>query len=82
MIRISRDLILAILYKLRMFGVPLDGPYNVICNNQGLVNSTSLPQSSLGNKQNSVNYHVVNEAVTAGILWEGRKIHILIWIIY
>ena len=65
-----------------MFGVPLDGPYNVICNNQGLVNSTSLPQSSLGNKQNSVNYHVVNEAVTVGILWEGRKIQILIWIIY
>ena len=33
--RISRDLIVALRYKLGMFGVPLDGPADVMCDNQG-----------------------------------------------
>ena len=35
--RITRDLIVALSYKLRMFGVPLDGQSGVICDNQGVV---------------------------------------------
>ena len=31
---ITRDLIILLCYKLRMFGVPLDGPYDVRCDNQ------------------------------------------------
>ena len=41
--QITRDLTVAIRYKLRFFCVPLDGPSDVICDNQGVVNNTSLP---------------------------------------
>ena len=71
--RIARDLIVALRYKLRMFGVPLDGPTDVMCDNQGVVNNTSLPQSTLGKKHNAVNYHVVREAAAASILRVGKE---------
>ena len=55
-----------------MFGVPLDGPTDVMCDNQGVVNQTRLPQSTLGKKHNLVNYHVVHKASASGIPWEGN----------
>ena len=61
---IARDLIVELHYKLSIFGVKLYRPYNVVCDNQVLVNNMSLPQYSLGNKHNEVNYHVVCEAST------------------
>ena len=67
-LRIAREFIVALRYKLRIFGVPLDGPTDVICDNQGVVENTSLPQLTLGKKHNAVNYHVVREAAAAGIL--------------
>ena len=71
--RIARDLIVAIRYKLRMFGVPLDGPMDTICDNHGVVKNTSLPRSTLGKKHNAINYHVVCEADVAGILRVGKE---------
>ena len=46
--RIAQDLIVALRYKLRMSGVPLDGPTGVMCDSQGVVKNTSFPQSKLG----------------------------------
>jgi hypothetical protein len=37
-LQICKELIFAICYKLRMFGVEIDGPANVFCNNRGIVN--------------------------------------------
>ena len=71
--RIARDLIVALYCKLRMFGVPLDGPSDVMCDNQVVVNNTSLTQSSLGKKHNILNCHGVREAAAAGILWVGNE---------
>ena len=71
--RIARDLIVALRYKLRMFGVTLDGPSNVMCDNQGVVNNTNLPQYNFSNKQNAVNYHVVRKADTTGVPWVGKE---------
>ena len=56
-----------------MFGVPLDGPFNVICDNQEVVNNTILPQSNVGKKHNAVNGHVVCKASTARILRVGKE---------
>jgi hypothetical protein len=39
------DLIISMHYKLRMFGIPIEGPAQVFCNNQGIVKNTSLPKS-------------------------------------
>jgi len=66
--RIATDLIVSLRYKLRMFGVPLFGPANVFCDNQGVVNNTTLPESVLSKKHNQICYHRVCEEVTAGII--------------
>ena len=59
--------------KLRSIGVPLLGPANVFCDNQGVVKNTSIPESTLSKKHNSINYHVVREAVAAGILRVAKE---------
>ena len=67
-LRTARDLIITIRYKLRMFGVPLEGPAQVFCDNQGVVKNSSVPESVLTKKHNAINYHAVQEAAAAGIL--------------
>ena len=71
--RIAKELIVALRYKLRMFGVPIDGPANVYCDNQGVVKNTSLPESTLSKKHNAINYHTVREAVAAGIMRVAKE---------
>jgi hypothetical protein len=61
-------MIIALRYKLRMFGVPLEGPARVFCDNQAVVKNTSVPESVLTKKHNAVNYHAVREAAAAGVL--------------
>ena len=43
---------IALRYKLRMFGIPIDGAADVFCDNQGVVKNTSLPESVLSKKHN------------------------------
>ena len=71
--QIARDLIVALRYKLRTFGVPLDGPTDVMRDKKGVVKNTSFTQSTLGKKHNAVNYHVLREAAAAGILRVGKE---------
>ncbi|KAI2499224.1 Reverse transcriptase (RNA-dependent DNA polymerase) [Fragilaria crotonensis] len=66
--RTARDMIIAMRYKLRMFGVPLEGPAQVFCDNQGVVKNASVPESVLTKKHNAVNYHAVREAAAAGVM--------------
>jgi hypothetical protein len=56
-----------------MFGVPIDGPTNVFCDNRGVVRNASIPESTLMKKHNSINYHAVPEAAAAGILRVGKE---------
>jgi hypothetical protein len=56
-----------------MFGVPIDGPTNVFCDNSGVVKNMSLPESTLQKKHNAINYHAVREAAAAGILRVGKE---------
>ncbi|KAL7528642.1 hypothetical protein ACHAWF_002638 [Thalassiosira exigua] len=72
-LRIARDMIVEIRLKLKLIGVPMVGPANVFCDNQGVVKNTSIPESTLSKKHNSVNYHIVREAVAAGILRVAKE---------
>ena len=72
-LRIARDLIVEQRLKLKSIGVPIRGPANVYCDNQGVVKNTSIPESTLSKKHNSINYHVVREAAAAGILRVGKE---------
>ena len=56
-----------------MFGVPIDGPVNVFCDNRGVVKNLSIPKLTLLKKHNVINYHAVCEAVAAGILRVGKE---------
>jgi hypothetical protein len=67
-LRIGTELIEALRYKLRMFGVPIDGPANVFCDNNAVVKNTTLPESTLSKKHNAICYHRVREAVAAGTI--------------
>ena len=50
-------------YKLRVMGVPVDGPTYIYGDNMSVVNTTSKPESTLKKKSNSICYHFVREAV-------------------
>ena len=64
---------MALRYKLRMFGIPIDGPANIFCDNRGVVKNVSIPESMLMKKHNAINYHAVREAAAAGILRVGKE---------
>ena len=56
-----------------MFGVPLNGPADVFCDNRGVVMNASKPESTLQKNHNAINYHAVREAAAAGILRVGKE---------
>jgi hypothetical protein len=72
-LRICKEMIVALHYKLQMFGVPIEGPANVFCDNRGVIKNVSIPESTLMKKHNAINYHAVREAVAAGILRVGKE---------
>ena len=55
----------ALRYKLRMFGIPIEGPTNVFCNNLAVLKNTSIPDSTLKKKHTSICYHQARELVAA-----------------
>jgi hypothetical protein len=64
-LRIAVELIESLRYKLRMFGIPIDGPTNVFCDNEAVTKNTIFPESTLKKKHNSIAYHRAREAVAA-----------------
>ena len=58
----------ALRYKLRMFGVPIDGATNVYCDNEAVYKNKVLPESTLKKKHHSIAYHRCREAVAAGTI--------------
>ncbi|KAI2489309.1 Reverse transcriptase (RNA-dependent DNA polymerase) [Fragilaria crotonensis] len=72
-LRAAKDMLVALRYKLRMFGVPIDGPANIFCDNNGVVKNTTIPESMLAKKHNAINYHAVREAVAAKIIRVGKE---------
>jgi hypothetical protein len=55
-------------YKLRMMGIPLDGPANVFCDNEAVVTNTTSPESRLKRKHVAICYHRVREAHAMGMV--------------
>ena len=65
-------MIVALRYKLRMFGVAIKGPASVLCDNQAVVKNTSYPESTLSKRHNAINYHAVRKACATGIIRVGN----------
>jgi hypothetical protein len=67
-LRIAVEQMEALRYKLRMFGVPIDGPADIYCDNQSVVDSSSLPQRTLQKKHNAICFHKVREAAAMDVI--------------
>ena len=64
-LKICVELIEGLIYKLRMFGIPIDGQARIFCDNESVVTSSSFPESTLKKKHCSIAYHRIREAVAA-----------------
>lgn len=71
--RIAVEFIQAMCYKLRMLGIPLDGPANLFCDNNAVVLNLTRPESTLAKKHNSVAYHRVCEAAAMGMIQMAKE---------
>lgn len=63
--------ITALRFKLRMFGIPISGTTDVLCDNESMVNNSSKIESVLHKKHVAIAYHAVRWAVAAGIVRVG-----------
>ena len=68
------ELIEALRYKLRMFGVPIDGATNIFCDNEAVYKNTSLPESTLKKKHHAIAYHRCREAVAAETVHVAKEV--------
>ena len=62
------ELLKSLRYKLRMFGVPMEGPASVYCDNEAVYKNVANPSSVLSKKMHSISYHFCREAVAADIV--------------
>ena len=53
-------------YKLRMMGVPIDGPTLVYGDNMSVVHNSQKPDSTLKKKSQELCFHAVRESVAMG----------------
>ena len=69
------ELVKGLKYKLRMFGVPLEGtmkngsmqqPASMYCDNEAVYKNITIPTSVLSKKMHGISYHFCREAVASG----------------
>jgi hypothetical protein len=65
------DLVEALHYKIRMFGIPLNGSMIVLCDNEAVVLNTNHSESTIKRKHVSIAYHRCREAQAAGYVKIG-----------
>ena len=70
-LRICVEMIEALRYKLRCFGVPVVGPADILCDNKSVATNSSVPTSVLNKRHNAICYHRVREAQAAGTIRVG-----------
>jgi hypothetical protein len=61
--KVATEMCRGLRYKLRMMGIPLDGLGYMYCDNNSVVCNTTMAESTLKKKSNSITYHCVREAV-------------------
>ncbi len=56
-----------------MFGIPVDGPANMYCDNNSVVINSSYTESTLKKKHNAIAYHKVWESIVQGVLRVAKE---------
>ena len=67
-LKIATEMLIGFRYKLRMLGIPIDGPSNEFCDNQYVVTNSSCTESPLKKKHISICYHRVREACAVKVI--------------
>lgn len=70
-LRMTTERIKALCYKLRMFGIPIEGPTSISGDNESVINSASKVEARLNKKHNAICFHSVREATAAGWIRDG-----------
>ena len=65
---VATEIIEALRYKLRWFGVPVDGIAKVFCDNTSVVKNLSIPTSYLYKINIDICYRRVRGAQSAGVI--------------
>ena len=60
--------ITALCFKLRMLVIPVVDSTKILCDNESVVNNSSILSSALNKKQISIAYHFVRWCVSAGVI--------------
>ena len=67
------EIVQALRFKLRMFGIPLDGPASMYCDNEAVYKNIVHPDSVLKKKHHSVAYHMCREAVASEMIRVAKE---------
>ena len=67
-LKVCVEAIVGLRFKLRMFGIEVDGPAGIFCDNESVVKNTSNVESTLHKKHSAIAYHYVRWCVTASII--------------
>jgi len=62
------ELVEALMFELRSFGVPVEGPSSIYCDNEAVYKNESIPSSVLGKKHHSIAFHFGRQAVAMRII--------------
>ena len=71
--RTAVEMVKSLRYKLRMFGIPIDGAASVFCDNEAVYKNTAIPASTLNKKVHSIAYHICREAVASKIIQIAKE---------
>ena len=52
------ELMVSLRYRLRVFVIPIDGPADVLCDNNSVTNNVTLLQLLLNRSHNAICYHI------------------------
>jgi hypothetical protein len=67
--RTATEQIIDLRYILRIMGIPINGPSWMFRDNQGVITSSTIPESTLNKLQNALSYHLVRECIAANIIY-------------
>ena len=75
------ELVKGLRYKLRMFGIPIEGPASLYCDNEAVYKNVGIPTSVLNKKMHGISYHFCREAVASGTcrIAKSRRTSVEIW---
>ena len=65
--RIAVELAMDYRYRLRMLGVPVEGPCLMFGDNQSMVTNVTIPGSALKKRHSALAYHRIRECIASRI---------------